>query len=76
MDKIKGYWAFSKLINASGFEFDNTTHHVIVDKQVWEGYVVVSFVNIFIDYIKEKFANASHTFYLSQFILVNYRSIL
>lgn len=52
--KLPGFVLF-ELLNGSGFGFDNTTHRVVANEQVCEGYVVVNFVNIFMDYLNEIF---------------------
>lgn len=33
----KGYQAVFKMLNAPSFWFENTTHRVMADEQVWEG---------------------------------------
>lgn len=49
----KGYQTVIELLDTSSFGFDNATQHVVAKDQVWDGYVLVSFVNIFIDYLIE-----------------------
>lgn len=40
----KSYQAVFKMLNAPDFWFENTTHRVMANEQVWEGYLIVSVV--------------------------------